>query len=303
MKSKAARQSTRCIIKGEPPPTLPQVRALVLSAPYLPSQLQAFHATAAKLRHSLAVLLGGSEVHVVVSQLPWDEPDSDAADDGDDSGSSSTVYEQQQQQRMPAWQRVLLDGLGPARLLGPGQLAAAEDAEDALLAQRRLFSAAEFLLVLSKQPLEAADLEVARRQAFASSISSAAAAADDAGAAQAHYQPGMSLMLAGPGSSASSAGDVAGGSVDAGEVLGARVHVLLGEPLQGVWGAALAALARSRSMMGQADSSMAAAAALHAGSSSSNRPTGRFGAHSAQPAQLSHLAGPAAGLPPAFLQG
>uniref|UniRef100_A0A383VP96 Uncharacterized protein n=1 Tax=Tetradesmus obliquus TaxID=3088 RepID=A0A383VP96_TETOB len=360
--------------------TRAEVRALVLSAPYLPSQLEAFHATAAKLRHSLAVLLGASELHVVVSQLPWQGDDED---DDDGSSSSSSDCEQQQQQRMPPWQRVLLYGLGPARLLEPGQLAAAEDAEDALLAQRRLFSAAvwnaaaqqlqakhcllpwlaglavvngqqlgslrglaaaqglhlavedmleqqqqqqeleppanadrvgsrrrpkrrrkrttttnepaapaaapaelpaaaaqplplpaaaapvqEVLLVLSKQPLEAADLAVARRQALASS---AAAAADDAETAQPHYQPRMALVLSGPGSVSSSAAASAGQAVEAGEVLGARMHVLLGEPLQGVWAAALAALARSRSMLGQADSSMAAAAALHGGSSSSSR--------------------------------
>ncbi|WIA33995.1 hypothetical protein OEZ86_012380 [Tetradesmus obliquus] len=121
--------------------TRAEVRALVLSAPYLPSQLEALHATAAKLRHSLAVLLGASELHVVVSQLPWQDDDEDD-DDGSSSSSSDCEQQQQQQQRMPPWQRVLLDGLRPARLLEPGQLAAAEDAEDALLAQRRLFSAA-----------------------------------------------------------------------------------------------------------------------------------------------------------------
>ncbi|KAF6253719.1 hypothetical protein COO60DRAFT_394808 [Scenedesmus sp. NREL 46B-D3] len=111
-----------------------EVRALVLSAPYLPSQLEAFHATAAKQRHSLAVLVGSSELHVVVSQLPWEEDELG----GDESSDNAT----QQQQWMPGWQQVVMDALGQASLLDPGRLAAAEDAEEALLAQRRLLSTA-----------------------------------------------------------------------------------------------------------------------------------------------------------------
>jgi hypothetical protein len=332
---------------------LPQVRALVLSAPYLPSQLEAFHATAAKLQHSLAVLVGRSELHVVVSQLPWqDDADSDL-DDNDDDCASSGQEQQQQQQQMPLWQQVLLDALRPACLLDPGQLVAAEDAEAVLLAQRRLFNTAvwnaaaqqlqakhcllpwlsgvavmsgeqlrslrglaatqglhlavedmqelqqqqqqqaglefpangsstrsrrrlkgrckqttsgnaeaaaaaaaaaaapaeqavpaaaaksnlmpaaagavqEVLLVLSKQPLAAADLALARSQAV-DGISCAAAAAADA--AKLVYQPGMSLMLTKASSSSGSSGgngsavEVEAGGGEAGQVLGARMHV------------------------------------------------------------------------------
>jgi hypothetical protein len=123
-----------------------QVCAIVLSAPYLPSQLEAFHATAAKLQHSMAVLVGSSELHVVVSKLPWEDADSDFHHAQSDSSSSSSSHAQQQQQQqlemMPPWQQVLLQALGPAALLDPAQLAAAEDAEAALLAQRRLFNTA-----------------------------------------------------------------------------------------------------------------------------------------------------------------
>jgi hypothetical protein len=324
-----------------------QVRALVLSAPYLPSQLEAFHATAAKLQHSLAVLLGASELHVVVSQLPWEEDDElahDAHASEDELGqepsrTQAAQQQQQQQQRMPAWQQVLLDAVGPALLLEPGQLAAAEDAEEALLVQQRLFSAAvwsaaaqqlnakhcllpwlavlavvggeqlrslralaasqglqlavedmwqqqqqqqhnpsagtcrrrsrrsrkrttttdevaaadrhaeaaapetaaeaahsvqlltnagpvqEVVLVLSKQPLAAADIAVARQQALASCSSSSSSSA---AGAQLPYQPGMSMRLAGVRSRTSSASttlSVAADSADAREVIGARMHV------------------------------------------------------------------------------
>jgi hypothetical protein len=120
------------------------VAALVLSAPYLPSQLEALHEKVAKLQHSLAVLVGASELHVVVSKLPWEEDDDLFNDQVDVDTATCTVQQQQQQQqqRMPAWQRVLLDGLGQAHLLDPGHLAAAEEAEEALLAQQRLFSTA-----------------------------------------------------------------------------------------------------------------------------------------------------------------
>jgi hypothetical protein len=126
-----------------------QVAALVLSAPYLPSQLEAFHAKAAKVQHSLAVLVGASELHVVVSKLPWEEEDDlpdGQSNDGTVSLRAAAAAQQQQQQQhqqvMPAWQQVLLDGLGQAQLLEPGQLAAVEDAEAALLVQQRLFSSA-----------------------------------------------------------------------------------------------------------------------------------------------------------------
>jgi hypothetical protein len=120
------------------------VAALLLSAPYLPSQLEALHEKVAKLQHSLAVLVGASELHVVVSKLPWEEEDDDMFDDqlDVDTARCTVQQQQQQQQRMPAWQQVLLDGLGPAQLLDPGHLAAAEEAEEALLAQQRLFSTA-----------------------------------------------------------------------------------------------------------------------------------------------------------------